>query len=156
MSDPVEGKLLVIHGPNLNLLGEREPEVYGSVTLAEIDAGIAEWAAFHGFAVECIQTNSEGEIIDLLHRHGRPGKEYTHGVKGVVLNPAGYTHTSVAIRDAIAAIEAPVVEVHLSNIHGREDFRARSVTAAPAAGMVSGFGALSYVVALDALRRMLE
>ena len=156
MSDATKGRLLVIHGPNLNLLGTREPEVYGTRTLAELDAELKAWGEFHGFEVLCEQSNHEGEIVDWLHRWGRPDKEYTQGARGIVLNPAGYTHTSVAIRDAIAAISAPVVEVHLSNIHAREDFRSRSVTAATCLGVIGGFGAGSYLAGLDALRRPLE
>ena len=135
MSDPVHGKLLVLHGPNLNLLGQREPEIYGQETLQAINEKIQEWGKFHGYEVECQQSNAEGELIDLLHRFGRPEKQYTHGMRGIVLNPGGYTHTSVALRDAIAAITAPVIEVHLSNIHAREDFRSRSVTAATCVGI---------------------
>lgn len=156
MSEKPEGKILVLHGPNLNLLGEREPEVYGATTLDEIDARAKEWGDFHGFEVVCEQRNGEGALIDLLHRYGRPHKEYTHGARGIVFNPAAYTHTSVALRDAIAAIPAPVVEVHLSNVHGREDFRARSLTAAVCAGVVAGFGPDSYLLGLDALKRLLE
>jgi 3-dehydroquinate dehydratase-2 len=156
MSDAIKGRILVIHGPNLNLLGEREPEVYGSTTLADLDGELRAWGEFHGFEIQCEQSNSEGEIIDWLHRWGRPDKEYTQGARGIVLNPAGYTHTSVAIRDAIAAIPSPVVEVHISNIHAREDFRARSLTAPACLGVIGGFGTASYLVALDALRRHLE
>lgn len=156
MNSATKGRILVIHGPNLNLLGEREPEVYGATTLAEIDEELRGWGEFHGFEVQSEQSNHEGEIVDLLHRWGRPDKEYTQGARGILLNPAGYTHTSVAIRDAIAAIQAPVIEVHLSNIHAREDFRSRSLTAATCLGVVGGFGAASYLAALDALRRHLE
>lgn len=156
MTEDRKPSLLVIHGPNLNLLGEREPEHYGVETLESIHTRIQEWAEFHGFEVRCEQSNHEGEIIDWLQRHGRVRKEYGQPVDGIVLNPGGYTHTSVAIRDAIAAITAPVVEVHLSNIHAREDFRARSLTAAPCLGSISGFGGDSYLLALEALRRHLE
>lgn len=156
MSEESRATILVIHGPNLNLLGEREPEHYGSETLESINQRIHEWGEFHGFEILCEQSNHEGEIIDLLHRHGRTWKEYGRKVDGILLNPGGYTHTSVAIRDAISAIPTPVVEVHLSNIHAREDFRARSLTAGPCLGTVSGFGGNSYLVALDGLRRHLQ
>jgi len=142
-------RILVIHGPNLNLLGERPRSVYGRTTLAEIDRELAEQADALGFAVTSVQTNHEGEIVDLLQ-----GSRGDHA--GVLLNPGGYTHTSVAIRDAIEASPVPVVEVHLSNLHAREPFRSRSLTAAPAAGVVTGFGAASYAVGLCALARLLR
>ncbi len=156
MNSESEKSLLVIHGPNLNLLGQREPEVYGYETLEDVAQRMQKWSEFYGFKVSVEQTNHEGEIIDLLHRWGRPHKEYTHGVQGIVLNPGGYTHTSVAIRDAIAGITVPVVEVHLSNIHSREEFRSRSVTAGTCLGMIGGFGVHSYVLGLEALRLHLE
>lgn len=156
MSDDDRPLLLVIHGPNLNLLGEREPGIYGRETLEQINARLVEWGDFHGFRIRCEQSNHEGEIIDLLQRLGRPGKEYARGARGVVLNPGGYTHTSVAIRDAVAGIEAPVVEVHLSNIHAREDFRALSRTGATCLGVVGGFGGDSYLLGLEALKRHLQ
>jgi 3-dehydroquinate dehydratase-2 len=145
----------VIHGPNLNLLGEREPEHYGYETLERVNQRLQEWGEFQGFEILTEQSNHEGEIIDLLQRFGRSEKEYSRKADGIVLNPGGYTHTSVAIRDAIAAIPTPVIEVHLSNIHAREDFRARSVTAGACLGLVAGFGGNSYLVALDALKRIL-
>ncbi len=150
-----EGRLLVLQGPNLNLLGTREPGIYGAETLEDLHARLREWGDFHGFEILTEQSNSEGTLIDLLHRHGRPGKGAASGVRGVVFNPGGYTHTSVALRDAIAAIEVPVVEVHISNVHAREDFRSRSLTAASCAGVVTGFGTDSYLVALDAMKRLL-
>jgi 3-dehydroquinate dehydratase-2 len=142
-------RILVIHGPNLNLLGERPKGVYGRTTLAGIDRELAEQADALGFAVTSVQTNHEGEIVDLV--------QGSRGVyAGVLLNPGGYTHTSVAIRDAIEASPVPVVEVHLTNLHAREPFRSRSLTAAPAAGVVTGFGAASYTVGLCALAALLR
>ena len=140
--------MLVIHGPNLNLLGEREPAVYGALTLAALDAELAELAAALGVTVECHQSNHEGALIDLLHAaRGRAG--------GVILNPGGYTHTSVALHDAIKAVGLPTVEVHLSNIHAREPFRQRSVTASACAGVIAGLGKASYHLALRHLAERL-
>ena len=139
-------KILVINGPNLNLLGRREKEVYGDVTLDEINETLKKHFPkidFHFF-----QSNTEGEIIDELHT--AIDSDYV----GVVINPGAYSHTSIAIRDAIAALDRPVVEVHLSNLHKREDFRRHSVTAAVCAGQIVGFGALGYTLAVDALLRM--
>lgn len=141
---PVRPRILVLHGPNLNLLGAREPDIYGRATLAEIDAALAVRAEAAGVAVECHQSNHEGALIDLLH--GAMGR-----CRGVVLNPGGYTHTSVALRDAVAAIGVPVVEAHLSNTDAREPFRRRSLVGAVCLGRVMGFGPRSYFLALDAL-----
>ncbi len=136
-------RVLVIHGPNLNLLGEREPEVYGSKTLTQIDAEIAGLAEQLGARVDCVQHNSEGAIVDALH-----ASRATHDA--VVINPGAYTHYSYAIADAIAAIRIPVVEVHLSNVAAREAFRAHSVVAPVCVGTVAGFGTGSYLLALRA------
>jgi len=141
-------RVLVLHGPNLNLLGEREPKIYGSQTLAELDHEIAEAARELGVEVSCEQHNSEGAIIDALHA---AREEY----EGVVINPGAYAHYSYAIRDAIAAIAIPTIEVHLSNIAAREGFRHSSVTAAACRGVMSGFGASGYVLALRALGEIL-
>ena len=138
-------KFLVLHGPNLNLLGRREPEVYGSTTLPEIDRRIREHARLRGLRVECRQSNLEGQLIDWLQAAEREGFD------GVVFNPGAFTHYSIALRDAVAAIGRPVVEVHLSNIHAREPWRHQSVIAGVARGQVLGFGPVSYLLGLDAL-----
>jgi 3-dehydroquinate dehydratase-2 len=137
-------KILVLHGPNLNLLGEREPEIYGRTTLAEIDAGLRELAAKRGAEVDCFQSNHEGALIDRIQAARR-----TH--QAIVITPGGLTHSSVALRDALAATGLPIVEVHLSNIHARESFRRRSFVAPIALGQISGLGAKGYELAVDAL-----
>jgi 3-dehydroquinate dehydratase-2 len=139
------GAALVLHGPNLNLLGTREPGVYGRTTLAEVDRLIREHGRRRGLRVECRQSNVEGELIGWLQEAAR------QGFLGVVLNPGAFTHYSIALRDTVAAITVPVVEVHLSNIHGREEFRRHSVIAAVARGQIAGFGPRSYLLGLDAL-----
>ncbi len=136
--------ILVLNGPNLNLLGTRQPEIYGTTTLADIRAMVEAHGARLGFTIEFEQSNHEGVMVDLLHAaRGR--------VAGVVLNAGAYTHTSVALRDAISSTELPVVEVHLSNIHAREAFRHVSHIAPVALGQIAGFGPTSYALALDAL-----
>ena len=142
-------KIIVIHGPNLNLLGEREPGVYGNDSFDSINAEIAEKAKSNGFEIEIFQTNLEGGIIDMLH-------EARLNFDGVILNAGAYTHYSYAIRDAISAIKIPVVEVHLSNIHAREEFRHTSVIAPACAGQIAGFGKNSYMLAVDALSEILK
>lgn len=142
-------RVLVLHGPNLNLLGQREPDVYGRVDLAEINRRVVSGGADLGLAVETFQSNHEGVLIDKLH-------EAQGWAKGVAFNPAGYTHTSVALRDAVAAIQLPVVEVHLSNTQAREAFRHTSLIAPVCVGSIAGFGWRSYLLALQALRGLLE
>lgn len=137
-------KILVIHGPNLKRLGKREPEVYGSRTLVQIDAELVEWAAKKGLEVKTYQNNSEGAIIDAI-------EGASDWADGIVINPGAYTHYSHAIADAIRGTQLPVVEVHISNIHSREDFRSRSVTASGCIGVITGFGAGSYRLGIEAL-----
>ncbi|HEX8228921.1 MAG TPA: type II 3-dehydroquinate dehydratase [Chloroflexia bacterium] len=137
-------KLLVLHGPNLNLLGRREPGVYGTTTLAEIDARLQEQSAELGATLRIVQSNHEGALIDEIHA----GLEWA---RGILINAGAYTHTSYALRDAIAAVGLPTVEVHLSNIHAREEFRHKSVLTPVCRGQISGFGPNSYLLGLRAL-----
>lgn len=140
-------KLLVINGPNLNLLGTREPEIYGHTTLADINDMIKNRAEEFGIETDFYQSNHEGAIVDRIQQAWQDGVEY------IILNAGAYTHYSIAIRDAIAGVEVPVIEVHLSNIHKREEFRHTSVIAPVCLGQISGFGADSYMVALEAVIR---
>ncbi|HMM67958.1 MAG TPA: type II 3-dehydroquinate dehydratase [Dokdonella sp.] len=141
--------ILILHGPNLNLLGTREPEVYGHATLQDIDAGLVAAAAAAGHELATFQSNAEHALID------RVQQARGEGVAWIVINPGGYTHTSVALRDALAAVAIPFIEVHLSNVHARESFRHHSYFSDIAHGVVAGFGADSYRMALDYIVRRL-
>jgi len=143
-------KVLVIHGPNLDLLGTRETNVYGKMTLAEIDRMLSDMAKENNIAVEIIQTNHEGEIVDAI------GKAPVNHFEAILINPAAYTHTSVAIRDAIAAVNIPTIEVHLSNIYGREEFRQTSLISPVCRGQVCGFGPYSYVLGFQAILKTIK
>jgi 3-dehydroquinate dehydratase II len=136
-------KILVLNGPNLNLLGEREPDVYGSTTLADIEAMVRTRAVELGVDASFAQANGEGELVDAVH-------DARERYDAIVFNPGAYTHYSIALRDAVSAVAIPVVEVHLSNIASREDFRRESVIAPVCAGQIAGFGATSYVLGLEA------
>lgn len=137
-------KVLVIHGPNLNLLGTREPDIYGATTLAEVDTELRRAAAAAGLAVEIIQSNHEGVIVDAIQQVGPQ-------CLGIIINPGAFTHYSIAIRDALAAVTVPAIEVHVSNIYAREPFRAHSVITPVALGQIVGLGTHGYLLALQAL-----
>jgi 3-dehydroquinate dehydratase-2 len=142
-------KILVLHGPNLNLLGTREPQIYGSTTLNDIDAMLKERAKAAGVELVSVQSNYEGKLIDEIQQAGKNGYEF------ILLNAAAFTHYSIAIRDAIAAVDVPVIELHISNVHKREEFRHHSVISPVVMGQIAGFGVDSYIAALDiALRKM--
>lgn len=138
-------KILIIHGPNLNLLGTREPEVYGRETLADIDGGLVALGLELGAEVATFQSNHEGALIDRIHQ------ARTEGVAGILINPGGFTHTSVALRDALTAVAIPTVEVHLSNVHAREEFRRHSYISGVVLGQICGLGAQGYQLALRGL-----
>lgn len=140
-----KARLLVIHGPNLNLLGSREPDKYGRTTLADINLMLSRRAESAGIELETFQSNHEGALIERIHA----ARE--QGVRAIVINPAGYTHTSVALRDALAAVEIPFIEVHLSNVYAREPFRHHSYFSALAIGVISGLGSEGYLLALEYL-----
>ncbi|GAV25408.1 3-dehydroquinate dehydratase [Carboxydothermus islandicus] len=137
-------KILVLNGPNLNLLGIREPEIYGKVSLEEIEKYLTDFAENHGVEIIFYQKNGEGELIDLIHRYYRE-------IDGILINPGAYTHYSIALRDALLAVGKPAVEVHLSNLYKREEFRQHSVTAGACIGYIAGFGVDSYRLGLIAL-----
>ena len=165
---PGPTQVLVLHGPNLNLLGSREVEVYGSTTLAQLDERLVLEGRELGLEVSTHQANSEGTLIDILHEFGgrdaieaaqgqhtasSPSADSpTSGTRGIVINPGGYTHTSIAVRDAIAGVAVPTIEVHLSNLYAREGFRHTSVTGGACVGVIMGLGPISYTLALHALR----
>jgi 3-dehydroquinate dehydratase-2 len=144
-------KVIVLNGPNLNLLGQREPETYGLATLADVEALCRAACERLGVGLECVQSNHEGVLIDTLHAAGRGVK--TGEVIGVVFNAGAYTHTSVALHDAIKGAEVPVIEVHISNVHAREPFRHHSYLSPAAAGIVVGFGVDGYAMAIEGLVR---
>ena len=136
-------KILVIHGPNLNLLGKREPDIYGKVTIGDINSGLKKMAKSKKVTLKIVQSNHEGEIVELI---GKSGGKFG----AILINPAAYTHTSVAIRDAISSVKVPAVEVHLSNIYAREEFRHTSLISPVAKGQICGFGKMSYILGLEA------
>lgn len=142
--------LLLINGPNLNRLGRREPTTYGVTTLAEIEQRLVATAQDHGHSLHCLQSQSEAELIDAVHRAADEGVAY------ILLNPAAFTHTSVALRDAMLAAAIPFIEIHLSNVHAREAFRQHSYFSDIAQGVITGLGAVGYELALDAALRQLE
>jgi len=146
-SDPK--KILVIHGPNLNMLGKREPHIYGHQSLGEINRRLSEQGKKLGMEVECFQSNHEGQIVDRI-------QQAMGNCRGIIINPAAYTHTSIAIRDALAMLAIPIIEIHLSNIHQREAFRHHSTIADIVTGRIAGFGPHGYLMALDGLAGMIE
>lgn len=149
MPDPASAQVIILNGPNLNMLGSREPEIYGRQTLAEIEAACRERAATLGFPMDFRQSNNEGEIIGWI-------QQATTEAAGIIINPAAYTHTSIAIMDALLQCACPVIEIHLSNIFQRESFRHHSYVSPAAHGMICGFGGHSYLLALEAMARLLH
>lgn len=143
-------KILVIHGPNLNLLGSREPEHYGSTTLVQIDDQLAEIASQSGHSLDSVQSNAEHELVDAVQQAKNDGTDF------IIINPAAFTHTSVALRDAIAAVSIPFIEVHLSNVHAREEFRQQSYFSDLAVGVISGLGPIGYQLALRAALEIVD
>ena len=150
MQGSAKARILVIHGPNLNMLGKREPEIYGATTLEEINTGLEKKGAGAGVAVETFQSNHEGEIVEKIQ------KAFETGIDGVVINPAAFTHTSVAVRDALLLLDCPIIEIHLSNIYKREPFRHKSMVADIATAQISGLGVVGYELALEAMIRLVS
>lgn len=146
MADPI---IYILNGPNLNLLGAREPEVYGTATLTDIEAATKAHAAGLGLGVDFRQTNQEGTLVDWVQEAGARAA-------GLIVNPAAYTHTSIALHDALKAVALPKIELHLSNVHAREPFRRRSYASPAVTGVICGFGAAGYLLALDAIRRLID
>lgn len=144
-----EPRLLLLNGPNLNLLGQREPHIYGAQTLAELEAQCQDWAQACGCVLRCQQSNHEGQLIDWIHQG------WEEGVQGLIINPGGLTHTSVALRDAIAGVALPTLEVHISNVHAREAFRQHSYIAAVCVGSIAGLGTAGYEMAIRFLAQRL-
>lgn len=142
-------KVAVIHGPNLNMLGLREPEIYGTTNLKMLNDDLKAKAAELNLEIEIMQSNHEGEIADFLHQNYEE-------LSGIVINPGGLTHTSVVLRDALASVRLPVIEVHISNIHRREDFRKKSITAGAAVGQITGLGVHGYLLALEGLKEIMR
>lgn len=143
------GTIYVLNGPNLNLLGKRQPEIYGSQTLADVEGAATAQAATHGLAVRFLQSNAEHQLIDWVH-------EAREQAVAIVINPAAYTHTSVAILDALTAFEGPVIEVHISNVHKREEFRRHSYVSLRADGVIAGCGTQGYLLAIDRVAQLLK
>ena len=141
------GTIYVLNGPNLNLLGKRQPEIYGSETLADVEAAALSQAKGHGLAVRFLQSNAEHQLIDWIH-------EARENAQAIVINPAAYTHTSVAILDALNTFEGPVIEVHISNVHKREEFRQHSYVSLRAEGVIAGCGTQGYLLAIDRVARL--
>lgn len=149
MPDSTEPKILVIHGPNLNMLGKREPEVYGRTTLDEINKGLEQLGEKYGIGVHTFQSNHEGAIVERI-------QNAMGTINGMIINPAAYTHTSVAVRDAVLLLDVPVIEIHLSNIHKREPFRHKSMLADVVQGQICGLGVHGYALAFQALVEMIR
>jgi len=150
MAQASAATIYVLNGPNLNMLGTREPETYGHAKLADVEKLCAETAAQFGMKAECRQSNREGELIDFIH------EAHAKKVAGIIINAGGYSHTSIALHDALVAVKIPTVEVHISNIHAREEFRRHSVIAPAAVGQIAGFGTASYLLGLDAARAVVQ
>lgn len=143
-------KILVLHGPNLNLLGSREPSIYGATSLNDLNQSLINKAQLSGLEISCFQSNAESQLIEAIHEAKQ------HKVRYILINPASFTHTSIALRDALLAVAIPFIEVHLSNIQAREPFRHHSYFSDIAQGVISGFGALGYLLALDAIIKALQ